>query len=77
MNCILQWATIVLKIHYNINNENNDIPTIKLQNKMAMFSESDLLLISVDFNVRTAILADCLHEDKYQNFLNEYEIYEI
>ena len=65
---------------YNINNENNDI-FIKLQNKIATFSESDLLLIGGDFNARTGILADCLHEDehdmKYQNFPNGYEIYKI
>ena len=64
---------------YNINNENNDIFT-KLQNKIATFSESDLLLIGGDFNARTGILADCLHEDehmKYQNFPNGYEICKI
>ena len=62
---------------YNINNENNDI-FIKLQNKIATFSESDLLLIGGDSNARTGILADCLHEDehdmKYQNFPNGYDI---
>ena len=45
---------------------------IKLQNKIATFLESDLLLIGGDFNARTGILASCLHEDehdmKYQNF---------
>ena len=64
----------------NINNENNDI-FIKLQNNIATFSESDLLLIGGDFNARTGILADCLHVDehdmKYQNFPNGYEIYKI
>ena len=54
---------------------------IKLQNKMATFSESDLLLTGGDFNARTGILADCLHEGehdiKYQNFPNGYEIYKI
>ena len=65
---------------YNINNENNDI-FIKLQNKIATFSESELLLIGGDFNARTGNLADCLHEDEHdmkcQNFPNGYEIYKI
>ena len=56
MTYLPQRSTIALKIrHITFNNENNDI-FIKLQHKMATFSESDLL--SMTAYMKTCMLSN-------------------